>query len=286
MMEFSVKEKSILRPLYEMRTRITEDIFLNFDLPEAALVNALVTGSKDEMPETQKENYRRAGVYHIIAVSGLHLGLLLMFLFASVSSVKLKSFSKKLLSLAITFAGGIFLMVFTGFGISVQRAAFMALFLCVAGLVSRDYSPMSSLFCVLAVVIVWTGMLILDRQTLRKELVRLHVVAASDSDEDQQAATDPVDEGVMALDPPEGGFQIIDEESADEERDSQAQRIGQKHTHALQHVPLLRSQHQGASQEGSHAGSPANGEDQSKKKCVDKIHVTRLHSPTAALKQV
>ena len=39
--------------------------------------------------------------------------------------------------------------------------------------------------CILAVVMVWTGVLIADRQTLRQELVRLHVVAASDSSEDQ-----------------------------------------------------------------------------------------------------
>ena len=40
-------------------------------------------------------------------------------------------------------------------------------------------------FCFLAVVVVWMGMLLMDRQTLRQELVRLHVVAASDSAEDQ-----------------------------------------------------------------------------------------------------
>ena len=39
--------------------------------------------------------------------------------------------------------------------------------------------------CFLAVVMVWTGALILDRQTLRQELVRLHVVGATDSAEDQ-----------------------------------------------------------------------------------------------------
>ena len=39
--------------------------------------------------------------------------------------------------------------------------------------------------CFLAVVLIWGGALILDRQTLRQELVRLHVVAASDSAEDQ-----------------------------------------------------------------------------------------------------
>lgn len=153
MIECSVIKKSALSSIYAMRTRITEDIFLNFAEPEAALINALVTGSKDKMPPLQKENFRRAGVYHIIAVSGLHLGLLLMFLLASVGSIKIKSPIRKLVTFVITFVAGMFLMVFTGFGISVQRAAFMALFLCCAGIVSRDYSPMTGLFCVLGIVI-------------------------------------------------------------------------------------------------------------------------------------
>ncbi len=39
--------------------------------------------------------------------------------------------------------------------------------------------------CLLIAVLVWTGSLIADRNMLRRELIRLHVVAASDSDEDQ-----------------------------------------------------------------------------------------------------
>ena len=39
--------------------------------------------------------------------------------------------------------------------------------------------------CFLATLLVWLGALIGDRQTLRNELVRLHVVGASDSREDQ-----------------------------------------------------------------------------------------------------
>lgn len=39
--------------------------------------------------------------------------------------------------------------------------------------------------CSLAVIIAWMGILVADRQTLRRELVRLHVVAASDSADDQ-----------------------------------------------------------------------------------------------------
>lgn len=40
-------------------------------------------------------------------------------------------------------------------------------------------------FCLMVVCFVWIGALIMDRQTLKNELVRLHVVAASDSEEDQ-----------------------------------------------------------------------------------------------------
>lgn len=39
--------------------------------------------------------------------------------------------------------------------------------------------------CLGLVCLVWIGALVVDRQTLREELVRLHVVAASDSEEDQ-----------------------------------------------------------------------------------------------------
>ena len=40
--------------------------------------------------------------------------------------------------------------------------------------------------CLIVTALFWTGGLIADKQTLRRELVRLHVVAASDSEEDQQ----------------------------------------------------------------------------------------------------
>ena len=40
-------------------------------------------------------------------------------------------------------------------------------------------------FCALVVCFVWLGALAADRQTLRNELVRFHVVAASDAPEDQ-----------------------------------------------------------------------------------------------------
>ena len=39
--------------------------------------------------------------------------------------------------------------------------------------------------CLLAVVLVWSGMLVKNKRALREELIRLHVVGASDSQDDQ-----------------------------------------------------------------------------------------------------
>ena len=39
--------------------------------------------------------------------------------------------------------------------------------------------------CLLGASLIWCAMLLADKQTLQKELIRLHVVAASDSQEDQ-----------------------------------------------------------------------------------------------------
>ena len=40
--------------------------------------------------------------------------------------------------------------------------------------------------CLLCASLVWGAMLVIDKNTLQKELIRLHVVAASDSQEDQE----------------------------------------------------------------------------------------------------
>ena len=53
--------------------------------------------------------------------------------------------------------------------------------------------------CLLAVCIIWTGMLVADRQKLRQELIRLHVVAASNSPEDQAVKLDVRDAVIGAV---------------------------------------------------------------------------------------
>ena len=53
--------------------------------------------------------------------------------------------------------------------------------------------------CLLAVCAIWTWMLIKDRQKLRQELIRFHVVAASDEADDQAVKLQVRDAIIEAL---------------------------------------------------------------------------------------
>ncbi len=149
----SKHEKSYLAPIYKLRSKITQKAFTYFPKDEASLVNALVTGSKDEMTDELKENYRKAGVYHIIAVSGLHLNLIIMFLSVIYLGFRKYGKARSVMAFLVTLICSVFVLLFTGLGVSVRRAAIMSVALCSAIFVGREYSPFASLFIALIAII-------------------------------------------------------------------------------------------------------------------------------------
>ncbi len=146
--KISSHTKSMLRGIYSLREKITQKILLYMPPEEAGLVTALVTGDKDYITEETKENYRKAGIYHILAVSGLHLNLIIMLITAGFVSSNLRRRMRLIIPFILTSLVCAFLFIFTGFGVSVERAAFMAVALCSAGIFMREYSPEASLFAI------------------------------------------------------------------------------------------------------------------------------------------
>lgn len=52
----------------------------NFEGDELAIINALLLGQRQDISETVYNNYKNAGAVHILAVSGLHVGIVLLLL--------------------------------------------------------------------------------------------------------------------------------------------------------------------------------------------------------------
>ena len=96
----------------------------NFEPDELAIINALLLGQRQDISETVYKSYTNAGAIHILAVSGLHIGIILIilnFLFKPLEQLKNGKLIKAgiLISLLWSFA------IIAGLSASVTRAVTM-----------------------------------------------------------------------------------------------------------------------------------------------------------------
>ena len=100
---------------------VEEKLQENFNSKQTDLLMALLLGDKDGINSDIEQNFRNAGISHIIVVSGLHLSVIINFLFGTLSYI----IKNRKVSSAITIAVIIFYVVLTGFAYSVIRSAVM-----------------------------------------------------------------------------------------------------------------------------------------------------------------
>ena len=116
---------------------------------EGELLAAMLTGRTGGLSADRRALYARAGVSHLLAVSGMHLvvltGLLELFLRAMRVSPRWR-----LLAQMAAAAG---FMALTGFPYSVMRAGVMLLLACTAQLLGREADPLSSLGAAVTVIL-------------------------------------------------------------------------------------------------------------------------------------
>ena len=116
---------------------------LGFGGDGLALLSALTVGEKRDFPQELKESYSAAGASHVLALSGLHLGILymlLMFLMPRVYDIRL-SILKELVVVIVIWG---FAFV-AGLSPSVTRAAILFTLMSFCKLCSRDSSSLNSL---------------------------------------------------------------------------------------------------------------------------------------------
>ncbi len=103
------------------------------------LITALVVGDRTEIDKARMQSYSNAGVVHVLAISGLHVGIIYLILNTLLKSLDRNSFLKVLrliLVLSVLWAYALL----TGFSPSVTRACSMFSFFAVGKLFQRDIS--------------------------------------------------------------------------------------------------------------------------------------------------
>ncbi len=106
----------------------------------AGLLKGLILGDKSDIDRTIQSEFVNAGVAHVLAVSGLNVGFILIVLY-----LLLGRFSIYLRSLGV-LAGLIFFVMLCGFSPPVLRAAISALIILIVTITNRDSNSLNTLF--------------------------------------------------------------------------------------------------------------------------------------------
>ena len=146
--------------LYILTQRIKEKVCNNFYalLPEkeAALMCGMIMGDTGDIDENVSELYKRTGIYHVLAISGLHIGLL--------GGVLLRIFSflgKRRSRISVMVLMG-FYCIMTGCSVSVIRAVIMLYVFIFGKFISREYDLMSSAAFTACVILIHSPFYLFD----------------------------------------------------------------------------------------------------------------------------
>lgn len=107
----------------------------------ASLAYAMLTGDRLELDDEIYEDYKGAGTIHILAVSGLHISVLM----GAISWLLKKMKVNKYANLAIIFVVLLFYCYICGWTPSVIRASIMALTFLITKLVAEEYDAFNAL---------------------------------------------------------------------------------------------------------------------------------------------
>lgn len=110
------------------RKHVLKAIDNNFSSETASLAKALLIGYKNELERQEKITFSRAGLSHIMAVSGLHVGFILAPFWLIIPFLWTLRYGKQI-GLAILIGTLFFYAGLTGFSASVSRASIVGIFL-------------------------------------------------------------------------------------------------------------------------------------------------------------
>ncbi len=155
---YRVKETSILNPGYYFRGALNNRLDANAD-KHSNVIKALVLGERGQMDSSQWQLLTQTGTNHLLAISGLHIGIVSGFVYFIV--VWLWKFSEKLCiripaqRIAAIFAilAAVFYAMLAGFSIPTQRAMVMATVVFLSIYTMQSFRPWNilslALLCVL-----------------------------------------------------------------------------------------------------------------------------------------
>ena len=160
----------------DTREALHDYIMASTDEDTAGMLIALLTGEKDALPAQTRLDFKRIGLSHILAISGMHLAILVTGLHFLLS---LFGLGKKLRSvIAMVFV--VVYMGLTGFPVSVMRAGIMVLISNLLFLFAKTKDSFTNLMISVALICIITPYAAHDVSLLLSFFATMGVLEALD----------------------------------------------------------------------------------------------------------
>ncbi len=125
--------------------------FLRIDHEDAALLAAMTTGDRTFLTQPLRRGFERTGSFHMLVVSGLHMGIVAGCLLWMLRILRVKRVPATLL----TIAGSVAYALFTGFATPVQRSLWMVILYLIGRLIYRQRNALNAIgfaaLCMMAI---------------------------------------------------------------------------------------------------------------------------------------
>jgi competence protein ComEC len=144
----------IFKRAYALRAACKELLLRHFSGQEAAFLQAVILGDKNDLSVDARNTFSRTGTMHVLAVSGLHVGiiyLMLNILLGFVQRMRYGSVVKGFLILLFLFL----FAAITGFSPSVSRASWMFGIITFGEMLGRKGNTLNSLAVSALILLIW-----------------------------------------------------------------------------------------------------------------------------------
>ena len=132
---------SLRRSAEGVRIKLESLLFKLLPEREALLVSGMILGDREIMPDEMEESFRRSGLSHLLAVSGLHVGMLSSFCFLLLRLIRLP----RRIASAVTILIVACYALIVGLRPSVVRTSIIVTLALVGYMIDRDVNLMNLL---------------------------------------------------------------------------------------------------------------------------------------------
>ncbi len=134
----------LLKQVEKYRSQIRAFLTTQLPSPKAGIAKALILGEKGEISKELRESFSAAGVAHILAISGLHIGIIALVCFFLIKNI-LKSSTRLILAIDISKVSALITLIpviiycfIAGHGIATTRATIMVITYLIAIIIGRQ----------------------------------------------------------------------------------------------------------------------------------------------------